>query len=541
MKKSILVLAALAAIISCSKENNHTDNYTAETFTVELTASAPSVNNGNGAAPASAMTKTTLVDGEGKKFVYWSKGDAIKVLLFPNRSNGNTITGPSGIFTSHFEEEASAEAYFRTDSWSWAGTPHDMMNDQRKNRLAKTGVAVYPSTATAVSNKPTSSTGSELNSEISFVLPEAQNAVVGNIESGLNFSYAEVDRDSFINTVDNGSKTELQFKNACALIQLTMPAEMQNKVTSISITSNDKVALTGKGSLNLNYYKDVVEGGVTVTEGNGVVLNSSTGFEAGKTYYAVVWPGEHKSGLTIEFTAEDGSVATKPTGTVTLTASKVKPYTFSKGLEFAAPPVKEFNYFYADGSTGNEVNSNIVGVVIFRGNPKTQFNDSDLPDQFCNGLAISVSSRKCAWNSQTISSIPSIAQITQVSNIQSYSIGGYTVKKAYGDAADSYTVFSNGVAPNGTSGWYLPTPMELNYIKDNLGGINSLLSKVGETVNPDSKSTSYWLPVFYVSKYNTGLGIWYYQNGLSTFHYEKYYNYPDNSNYCYYVRPIFAF
>ena len=96
MKKSILVLAALAAIISCSKENNPTDNYTAETFTVELTASAPSVNNGNGAAPASAMTKTTLVDAQNSKLVHWSKGDAIKLLFFPGRHD-NSITGPSGV------------------------------------------------------------------------------------------------------------------------------------------------------------------------------------------------------------------------------------------------------------------------------------------------------------------------------------------------------------------------------------------------------------------------------------------------------------
>ena len=119
MKKTILFFAALAALFSCSKENP-VDNYNPadDTYSVTLTASAPG-----------ADTKTTLVDGEGTKFVHWSKGDAIKVLFFPVSTNSNIITGPSGVFTSHFDEVSSAEAYFRTDSWSWAGIPHDVMNE----------------------------------------------------------------------------------------------------------------------------------------------------------------------------------------------------------------------------------------------------------------------------------------------------------------------------------------------------------------------------------------------------------------------------
>jgi hypothetical protein len=525
MKKSIFFFAALAALSSCAKEDPVVENPAEETFSVELFTSAPTED---------ADTKTTLVDGG--KFVHWSKGDAIKVLLFPNRSNGNVITGPSGVFASHFEEASSAEAFFRTDSWSWAGTPHDMMNDQRKNRLAKTGVAVYPSTATAVSNKPTISTGSELNSEISFVLPEAQNAVVGNIESGLNFSYAEVDRDSFINTVDNGSKTELQFKNACALIQLTMPAEMP-KVTSIAITSNDKVALTGKGSLNLNYYKDVVEGGVTVTEGAGVVLNSSTGFEAGKTYYAVVWPGTH-SALTIEFTAEDGSVATKTTDAVTLTASKVKRYTFSKGLDFIAP-VQEFNYIYADGTTGNDVKSNIVGVVIYRGNPKEKFNDPDLPDQYCNGLAISTKNVSTYWGgTSALSNVPASVKMSSYST--AHANGGYTVKKIWNNNGfNSLPMYTNSstvdISKYNTSGWYLPVNNEWNYILANLSDINALLTAAGaDTINmSSSRSSAYWLPLAYSSNAITIYTDYY--GTKAAYYYDWQYN--TNRN----VRPIFAF
>ena len=75
MKKIITFFAALAAVLSCSKENPNNYNPVDGTYSVTLTASAPG-----------ADTKTTLVDGEGTKFVHWSKGDAIKVLFFPKHN-----------------------------------------------------------------------------------------------------------------------------------------------------------------------------------------------------------------------------------------------------------------------------------------------------------------------------------------------------------------------------------------------------------------------------------------------------------------------
>ena len=530
MKKSIIFFAAIAAFFSCSKENPVNEIPAEETFSVELFASAPA---------GDAETKTTLVDGEGTKFVHWSKGDAIKVLFFPKRTSSNTITGPSGVFTSHFEDESSAEAYFRTDSWSWAGISHDIYNDQRPNRLAETGVAVYPSTATAFSNKTSTSTSAVLTSEISFVLPEVQNAVAGNIESGLNFSYADVNRDSFINTVDNGAKTELYFMNACALIQLTMPAEMP-KVTSISITSNDGVALTGHGSLNLNGYKDTVEEGVTVADGSGVTLNCPAGFIAGETYYAVVWPGEHNSGLTIEFTAEDGTVATKTTLAVTLTASKVKPYTFSKGLEFVAP-VKEFNYIYADGTTGNDVKSNIVGVVIYRGNPKEQFNDIELPDTYSNGLALGLTSYDIKWNdTKILSGVNEALREATSTNIKNYSLGGYTARTYWMQTHPNILLYNYnyGSLPGNVSPWYHGTPKEWQYIVSHIDSINEKLTAVSgaQTI---VASQAYWLPIHngtYSSSSNAAYAVSY--NGSSvTYPVKAWYNYTGQAL----ARPIFAF
>ena len=119
MKKSIIFFAAIAAFFSCSKENPVNEIPTEESFSVELFATAPS---------GDADTKTTLVDGDGTKFVHWSKDDAIKVLFFPGYHD-NEINGPSGIFASHFDEESSASANFRIANWSF-GMDQSLADDR---------------------------------------------------------------------------------------------------------------------------------------------------------------------------------------------------------------------------------------------------------------------------------------------------------------------------------------------------------------------------------------------------------------------------
>ena len=234
MKKSLIFFAALAALFSCAKENPVVETPAEETFSVELFASAPTED---------ADTKTTLV--EGGKFVHWSKGDAIKVLFFPNTTSVNaSFSGSNGIFTSHFDEETSSTAFFRCDSWSWGSKVEELGISKS---LTEKGIAVYPATATAKSTKPT---GNRVicDTEVSFVLPSIQTAVKDNIESNLNFSYATVELSKFQNTISNGAKTDLKFNNACAMIELSMPSAFEKKVTSISIKSNNDVPLSGKGT-----------------------------------------------------------------------------------------------------------------------------------------------------------------------------------------------------------------------------------------------------------------------------------------------------
>lgn len=505
MKKSIILFAAVAALFSCAKENPTIETPAQETYSVTLTASAPTSEDAP--SPASADTRTTLVDGpvvDGKpsKFVHWSKGDAIKVLFFPKTTEVNaSFSGPSQVFQSNVTAAASAVADFSCAEWKWGDKVTELGVSKT---LMDNGVAVYPYSVVATSSKPLNMSVN-CNTEISFLLPSSQNAVENNIESGLNFSWAEVKLSTFPNGGGEKTTPHLRFNNACAIIELTMPSTLDKKVTSISLVSNSGVSLTGKGSVKLlQYYQNIVAEpfGVDITDGDGVtLLSDADGFKAGAKYYAVVWPGVHE-GLTIEFKAEDGTVATKTTPAVTLTASKIKPYTFNKGLDFIAPVQEEFDYIYADGSTGNTVNSNIVGVIFFNGDPSGAMNDPDLAGKYTNGLAIGLKDYTIYWGTSSNTApnwkYPSSVALKkgQVSN---YNVGGYSTKNVWQNnnyILDIYTT-DYGTLPSSTSGWYLAAPIEWKYIVDNLSEINAKLSAVGATtINIGTSSADgYWLPL----------------------------------------------
>ncbi len=522
MKKIITLFAALAAVLSCSKENPNNYNPVDGTYSVTLSAFAPG-----------ADTKTTLVDGEGTKFVHWSKGDAIKVLFFPDHTNSNTFNGPAAEFKSEFETETSDKANFRNTSWSW-GFGSDVVS----NRLMENGIAVYPSTAEVTSNKTESGSGSANNTELSFTLPDAQKAINGNIESGLNFSYAMVGRDGFKSAVDNKSAMNLTFCNACALIQLTMPSEFEKDVTSITISSNNEVALTGKGNVDMNYYKDVILSPFHVTPevtetSHTVTLARADGapLEAGATYFAVVWPGAH-DGLTISFNAADGSVASKATKAVTLTASHVKPYTFNKGLVFESAAPKEYDYIYADGSMGNDP-ANAVAVIFYNGKP--QDIDPTVPSEYSKGLAISLKAYDVKWHTAKPSNYDSSLKYGNQNDLKASLVGGYEAKTKWQSHNLVLYTSNYGTRPVGASEWYHGTHKEWNCIFASLTKINEKLAAVnGAQSIPTTGSKGYWIPFF------TGVNAWtvYWNGSAAAYTSVQWYT---STGQCNGARPIFAF
>jgi hypothetical protein len=286
----------------------------------------------------------------------------------------------------------------------------------------------------------------------------------------------------------------------------------------------------------MSYYKNEIDSNPNVndgvdhifkpeiSDGDGVTLKNSNGFEAGAKYYVVVWPGNHTKGLTIKFVAEDGTKATKTTPAVELTASKVKPYTFNKGLVFES---NTYDYVYSDGTFGNEANSNVIGVVIYNGAP--QDIDSGIPSKFSTGVAVYVDQYSTQWQSsaQIATSSFTSAGVALANSTSKSSVGGYTAKVNLLALNSSYLALYKGMPSFSYSfatELYVGTTKEWDIIAGDMERINSLLSAAGKTqisgqqwtANAASKFNSY---------YTTGNGA--YASGSATWTLA--------------TRPIFAF
>ena len=508
MKKSFILFAALAALFSCTKETPVSpETPSQETYSVTLTAVAPTAGDD---------TKTTLV--EGGKFVHWSKGDAIKVMFAPqlyylgsslmNGSDGYNSNGQ--ILNSYFTDDTASEAQFRIEKFTF--------EEDRKEFYNRAGIALYPSTATATSNKVQDRT--TININVFYHLPNEQVAVAGNIESNLNFSYADVDLYDFT----SGSVPVLQFKNACALIKLTMPQSFNDKnVVSVTIESNDASYLSGKGTVDFAKFPGEFKVDVAGDSKNpGVTLVNETGFEAGASYYAVVWPGEH-SGLTFTFTDEDGATATVTTSkAVNLKASHVKPYTFNSALQFEegeswvyyAPGEGTGKYYYDNGTVGDNpapTDRNILGVVFYNGNPR--YNDVSLPAQCTHGLAISLNEYSTKWGAFNGGKLPNEDYSTYGLGDAGSCWGYYSMQKLMElySASGTLSLYTNSYGDidlSATSGWYIPSGKEWGLLDYN--AVNTSLSDCGGKSLPDGFNTVYWLPSLYSKTYARSV---YFSNG----------------------------
>ena len=479
MKKSFILFAALAALFSCTKETPVSpETPSQETYSVTLTAEAPKPG---------ADTKTTLVD-EGR-LVHWTKGDAIKVVFFPNHTESKAFTAPSAVFKSNSTEDSSASAIFKTENWTWGDI------DIAKHLTVK-GIAVFPSSAVATSKK-VYGTWQTTDTEISFALPYEQEAINGNIASDVNFSYAEVSRDAFRSAIDNNASMGLTFKNACAIVRITMPTQLEKEVMSITITSNSEKALTGKGVVEMNSYKNEITSPFAITPETSststsvTLLNSDgTPLLPGDVYYAVVWPGVHNDGLSITFNASDGSKATKNTGRVTLTSSKIKPYSFSTPLEFAS---KAPDYYYSDGSIGNDPapsGKSVVGVIFYDENPREH--DSELGSKYTHGLVVGLTEYKKAWHN---GDFPFTTDQLESAGLNSAngSVYGYTAFVRLFSMNYNLTLYSGRPNPvEGASVWYVPTNNEWKLIAKNLDFINEKIKACNGT--EISLGKEYWTP-----------------------------------------------
>ena len=333
MKKILFCLAAFAALVSCTKENPVDETPAVQYQTITFEAAAPSAEDVD-------ATKTTLVDGN---LVHWSNGDQVKVGFFPITGKDNTIVSSVGTFTSTSDQETVASSWFTTDSWNWNSN-----NDQYRDN----GLAVYPSSATIYSKR--SGNWKDADTEVSYDLPAEQIAVLNSFQSGVNFSYAKVNKTDFI-----ANKASLNFINACALLKITLPSTAAD-VKSIAVSSKNDVALSGKFEIPFGkegyYHDDPWATGYANSDGTltfqavagnpsvSIVAPEGETLQPGGTYYVVVWPGTHGSGLDFEFTNSEGATCKKSlTSSVSFARAKVERFNFVNNIDFVKESILEIS------------------------------------------------------------------------------------------------------------------------------------------------------------------------------------------------------
>lgn len=331
MKKLFFFLAAVAALGSCAKEPVGDGNSPVSNIQpISVEAVAPDSSD-------EPDMKTTLVN-DAK--VHWVKGDKIKVMFVP--INGSyeisqnmyekAYDGAQGVLQSTLESDYAAKATFSTDSWDW-GPGAGYMG---------VGIAVYPSNVYLYSNRQKNYYNSNSVTQISYNLPSDQTAVANSFQNGIAFSYAEIaleNKDAFA-----AGNAKLEFKNACALINIVLPNDADD-VVSVKVESangtlsgNYKVPTSGFDIVHNLYQTYYPKFPLTLESDGGVnyVTLSPEGetFQAGGSYYIVAWPGTH-SGLTFTFTNTKGQTLVKNVNAeVVLKASEYDKFTFKNSFVY---------------------------------------------------------------------------------------------------------------------------------------------------------------------------------------------------------------
>lgn len=298
MRKCFVLLALLAAV-SCVKEGLDDLGPVSDTFTLNLTASAPE---------SSADTKTQVLDDLS---VVWNSDDQIKVCFPINfglyNNSGKTIYGVSGVFATS-SEDMSSNADFTCNTWD-VNLLEEINGNSKYNAV---GYAFYPSTVEFSHSTGNYYKGNYNSASASYVIPSEQNAVEGSFDKNLNPAYAVVDRDEIV----AGTATA-QFHNLAALVRINLGENIDN-VKEIRINTANAGPSTVCGTLNFTISKDNAQPGITTALKNNydatpVILKKENGekFQAGQTYYAVIAPGRTHVGLKLTFVDENGAQVEK--------------------------------------------------------------------------------------------------------------------------------------------------------------------------------------------------------------------------------------
>ena len=454
MKKFILLLAAFAALVSCTKENTVDENVRMFSFLAY--------------APGTDIPENKSVLAENGVSVLWEDGDAVKVFVRGKSSSYNNI---SSIFTTTLSK-ASGQAYFKGN-----------LSNAYSNDHLPYAHAAYPSSVNfAYQNSSISA---------SYDLEDKQIAGKDGSFGAYNLSSSSL---FFDYSLENENSNAL-FLNACAVIKVKAPADLNY----IKVTSNNSTPLAGTAELkfntvqfndlNLNAQNSATDNytyrlvPTSFTEGSASVTltNGDQPLQKDVVYNIVVWPGEHSQGLTIEMEDTDGKKFKKSSpNSITFEASVYRTFTFSN-VEFVEPVQPAVGlYINNDGSFSNEfISGTSIAKIFWIGDPTSS--DSQLKADYphcTHGLAYEVNSdgnisenTAKSWNQTTTQkqATPKVVYDSPNGYLATDNIHGYSntvaIKSLYNNGFIAAADTSSPVLEGTTSSWYSPSLGELKQIK----------------------------------------------------------------------------
>ncbi|MBQ7623003.1 MAG: hypothetical protein IJS66_04625 [Bacteroidales bacterium] len=242
MKKLTVFLAAVVVAAACTREASEV---TTGGSLVEKTFYATVAED--------AATKTEL--GENNT-VLWNEGD--KLLVFDNVLTGTGLCSEGHVFTLT----------------SGAGTVSGAFTGKIHESSDYYALVINTDEEISIDSKV-----------ITASLPTVQRPAAGSFEKGVNAAFGIAETGNIL------------FRNLGVLLKIQVAS---SGISSIRISSNDGTAMTGSGK----YAFDAADPSFTGTaQCSYVDLYPASGsyFKSGSTYYAIVYPGTHSAGLTVEY------------------------------------------------------------------------------------------------------------------------------------------------------------------------------------------------------------------------------------------------
>ena len=269
------LMMAILGFVACTEEHveniTNEDNNSGDTNTGDETKLIPMTFT----AVGEGCSRTEL---QPDNSVYWSPGDCICVLTKDNKKykfvTDITEASPTASFHGEIEESDTYIAYY----------PYPKSSD---HFLYITG------------------------NELTYFIPETQNAINGSFDTSLNPSLA---------TVNDGNI--LKFHNLCSLVEFTFTGTVLEEVKKISITDRNNVSISGI----IDY--DMTENNMKARWANeSSIFIAADKFDNGGTYYFVVPPVKDafSKGFVISFYDENNvAICSKKTSTpINLASGKI--------------------------------------------------------------------------------------------------------------------------------------------------------------------------------------------------------------------------